>query len=64
MSTLTLPLIYALRGLCASRATLALENLTLRQQLTIYQRNQKHPRLHAGERFSIRRISGDHPEWG
>jgi hypothetical protein len=35
-----------------SRTTLALENAALREQLTIYQRNQKHPRLRIGNRAS------------
>lgn len=35
---------------CTPRATLALENPASRQQLTIYQRNQKHPRLRTGDR--------------
>ncbi len=50
MNTLILSLISALRSALQTRATLALENLALRQQLAIYQRNQKHPRLRIGDR--------------
>ena len=35
---------------CSRGATLALENAALRQQLTIYERDQKHPRLRTGDR--------------
>lgn len=38
------------RAALLSRTTLALENAALRQQLTICQRNQKHPRLRIGDR--------------
>jgi putative transposase len=50
MKTLILPLISLLPAACRTRASLVLENLALRQQLAIYQRNQKHPRLRAGDR--------------
>jgi hypothetical protein len=50
MRTLILALVSMLRALLRSRANLALENLALRQQLTIYQRDQKHPRLRPGDR--------------
>ena len=33
-----------------TRTNLTLENLALRQQLTIYERDQKHPRLRTGDR--------------
>lgn len=50
MRTLILSLISTFRAACLSRASLALENLALRQQLAIYQRDQKHPRLQASDR--------------
>ena len=48
--TLMLPLISLLRTAYLSRANLTLENLAFRQQLTVYQQNQKHPRLQRGDR--------------
>jgi hypothetical protein len=50
MRTLIFSLISALRAAWRSRASLILENLALRQQLTIYQRDQRHPRLRPGDR--------------
>ena len=50
MTTLITALITAVRAVPRSRANLALENLALRQQLTIYHRGQRHPRLRAGDR--------------
>ena len=43
METMISGFIAVLRAALLSRTTLALENAALRQQLTIYQRNQKHP---------------------
>ena len=64
METLIAALISVFRATIRTRTSLVLEYLALRQQVTIYRRNQKQPRLRSGERFFIRRISGDHPEWG
>ncbi len=50
MGTLLSALFAFLRAALRSRATLALENVALRQQLTIYQRNQKHPRIRSRDR--------------
>jgi hypothetical protein len=51
METLIFALIVILRAALLTRTNLALENAALRQQLTIYQRNQKHPRLRSEDRF-------------
>ena len=45
-------LIMAARALLMSRASLALENLALRQQLTVYQRHHKVPRLRGEDRIA------------
>ena len=50
METLISTLIALLRAAFLTRTGLALENLALRQQLTLYQRNQKRPRIRAGDR--------------
>ena len=120
MNTLLCVMVSLLRSALRSRAAVTLENAALRQQLAVYLRNQKRPRLKAGDRLFwmalsrwwsgwqgalaivkpatviawhrkgfraywrakswtakvgrpriphrhidfIRRISGDHPEWG
>ena len=51
MGTLLSALLTFLRAAFLPRATLALENAALRQQLTIYQRDQKHPRLRGNDRI-------------
>ena len=59
MRTLISALIALVRAAFLTRNSLAPENAALRQQLTIYQRNQKHPRLGAGDRVfwvALRRI--------
>jgi putative transposase len=50
METLLFAILSFIRAALRSRTILALENAALRQQLTIYQRNQKHPRLRIGDR--------------
>lgn len=50
MGTLLSALISTLRTAFLSSASLALENVALRQQLTIHQRNQNHPMLQTGVR--------------
>jgi putative transposase len=50
MGTLLSALLVSVRGQFMARAALVLENLALRQQLTIYQRSQKRPRLRAEDR--------------
>ena len=50
MGTLLSALLGLARAALLPRARLAIENAALRQQLTIYQRNQKHPRLRIGDR--------------
>jgi hypothetical protein len=50
MKALRLALTATLRSVCLSRANLALEDIALRQQLTIYQRDQGYPRLRFGDR--------------
>jgi putative transposase len=50
MGTLLSALLSFLRAAILPRATLAMENTALRQQLTIYQRAQKRVRLRAGDR--------------
>jgi putative transposase len=50
MTILISALIALLRTALRTKATLALENAALRQQLTIYQRAQKRVRLRAGDR--------------
>ena len=50
METLISTLIVLLRAAFLTRTGLALENAALRQQLTLYQRNQKRPRIRAGDR--------------
>ncbi len=50
MRTLLLLLGSTLRATIRTRADVALENLALRQQLAIYERDRKHPRLQAGDR--------------
>ena len=49
--TISISLLMALlRGALLSRINLALEKAALRQQLTIHQRNQKHPKLRTEDR--------------
>ena len=50
METLISTLITLVRTTLLARTSLALENLALRQQLAVYQRNQKHPRLRIADR--------------
>ena len=50
METLISALIVVFRTAFLTRASLALENAALRQQLTIHQRNQRHPRLQIRDR--------------
>ena len=52
MRLLVSVLAWFLRAVFASRRSLALENLALRQQLAIHARTQKRPRLKPGERES------------
>jgi hypothetical protein len=59
MDLLLSALLSVLRATLVSRATLALENAALRQQLTVYQRTQKRARLRTGDRIfwvTLRRI--------
>jgi len=51
METLLCALLAFLRAALTSRTSLALENAAPRQQLTIYPRDQKHPRLQPGDRI-------------
>jgi len=51
MRTLLFALLNILRAGFFSRSSLALENAALRQQLAIYQRSQKRPRLRIGDRL-------------
>jgi len=50
MRLLVALLVWFLRAVFASRGSLALENLALRQQLATYARGQKRPRLKREER--------------
>jgi len=50
MKTLISTLISVFRAAGQSRASLTIENLALRQQLAVYQRNQKHPPIRTGDR--------------
>ena len=50
METMILAFIAILRAALLSGTTLAVENAALRRQLTVYQRNQKPPRLRIGDR--------------
>ena len=50
MLTLISALLTLLRGLLRAKAALALENAALRQQLAVYIKNQKHPRLEPADR--------------
>jgi len=50
MGTLLSALLRILRAMLVPQATLALENAALRQQLAVYQRIQKQPRLRTGDR--------------
>ena len=66
MKTLISALIALLRAAFLTRANLALENAALRQQITIYQRNQKHPRLRIGDRvfwILLRRLWSTWDRW-
>jgi putative transposase len=63
MRTLILALLASLRAALMSRATLALENAALRQQLATYLRTSPRPRLHIGDRIfwvALRRLW---PDW-
>ena len=51
MRILLFALLNILRAGFFSRSSLALENAALRQQLAIYQRSQKRPRLRIGDRL-------------
>jgi len=62
MRILLASLVTLLRGALRSRATLALENAALRQQLAAYQRAEKRPRLQPGDRLFwvlLRRLWSD-----
>jgi hypothetical protein len=48
---LLLDLLALVRALTADRARLALENVVLRQQLTVLRRSVKWPRLDDGDRL-------------
>ena len=50
MRTLISALLAFMRGLVSPKATLALENAALRQQLAAWMRTQKRPRLQPGDR--------------
>ena len=59
MGTSLSALLSAFRATLVSRATLALENAALRQQLAVYQRSRKRPRLRTEDRLfwmTLRRI--------
>ncbi len=49
MGTLLAALLAVLRAIVMPRTTLALENAALRQQLTVYLRIEKRPRLRPGD---------------
>ncbi len=50
MLTLISALLTLLRSLLKAKAALALENAALRQQLAVYIKSQKHPRLEPADR--------------
>ncbi len=51
MLTLISALLALVRGLVNPKATLALENAALRQQLSVYVRKEKRPQLQPGDRL-------------
>jgi len=62
MLTLISALLSVLRGLFKAKAALAFENAALRQQLAVYIKNQKHPRLEPADRafwLVLRRLWSD-----
>jgi len=48
---LALHLLRLVRALATDRTRLAIENLALRQQLAVYQRNVERPQLEDGDRM-------------
>ena len=63
MHTLLSAVVALLRALLMPKANLALENAALRQQLAVYQRCAKQPRLHPSDRvfWAVLRIVW--PDW-
>jgi hypothetical protein len=56
-------LFFILRGLFVSRSNLIIENLALRQQLTVQQRTIKRPRLNRKDRIFWAWLSRIWPQW-
>ena len=56
-------LFFILRGLFVSRSNLIIENLALRQQLTVQQRTIKRPKLKRKDRLSWAWLSQIWPDW-
>ena len=55
--------LQTLRSACRSRAELALENLSLRQQLAIYVQKQPHPRMSAPDKLFWEFMSKSWSKW-
>jgi len=56
-------LFFVLRGLFVSRNNLIIENLALRQQLTVQQRTIKRPKLKRKDRLFWAWLSQIWPQW-
>ena len=56
-------LFFILRGLFVSRSNLIIENLALRQQLTVQQRTIKRPKLKSKDRLFWAWLSQIWPDW-
>ncbi len=56
-------LFFILRGLFVSRSNLIIENLALRQQLTVQQRTIKRPKLKRNDRLFWAWLSQIWPDW-
>ena len=56
-------ILYALASACRSRRQLALENVALRHQLDVLQRNTKRPRLKPSDRALSAVLSRILPDW-
>jgi hypothetical protein len=56
-------LLVVVRAALVSRTRLAVENLTLRQQLAVFRRTAKRPRLRRGDRVFWSWLSRVWPDW-
>jgi putative transposase len=63
MITLLLHLFRLLPVLCGSQRHLALENLALRQQLAVYKKTRRRPKLHPSDRLFWVSLSRVWAEW-